>query len=43
MRILARRLEKLEAKRTPLTLEPMDRLLSQVNAARLTRREEGAD
>ena len=38
MRILARRLEKLEAKVTPPTPEPMDRLLSQVNAA-LTARE----
>jgi hypothetical protein len=38
MRILARRLEKLEAKLTPPTPEPIDRLLSQVNTA-LTARE----
>ena len=38
MRVLARHLEKLEARLTRSTLEPVDRLLSQVNAA-LTARE----
>ena len=38
MRVLARRLEKLEAKLIHSTLGPVDRLLSQVNAA-LTARE----